>query len=91
VARSLINEPTILLGDEPTGNLDTQLADELMRFVRRANRDHGVTVVIVTHDLDLAAKTDRIVRLKDGQVIADELVVQHQADGASGVEAAARA
>ncbi|HEX6487567.1 MAG TPA: ABC transporter ATP-binding protein [Candidatus Dormibacteraeota bacterium] len=71
VARALINEPRIILGDEPTGNLDTQLADGLMQVLRRTNRDHGVTVVIVTHDVDLAGKTDRIIRLKDGVVIED--------------------
>jgi putative ABC transport system ATP-binding protein len=74
VARALVTEPTLILGDEPTGNLDSQLADELIGVVRRANREHGVTVVIVTHDLDLAAKTDRRVRLSDGTVIADEPV-----------------
>jgi putative ABC transport system ATP-binding protein len=72
VARALINEPSIILGDEPTGNLDSQLADELIGIVRRVNRDHGATVVIVTHDLDVAGKADRIVRLKDGAVISDE-------------------
>ena len=74
VARSLINDPSIILGDEPTGNLDTQLADELIGVVRRVNREHGATVLIVTHDLDLAAKTDRMIRLKDGAVISDERV-----------------
>ena len=74
VARALINEPSIILGDEPTGNLDSQLASELIQVVRRANRDHGVTVVIVTHDLELAGKADRIVRLKDGVVMSDERV-----------------
>ena len=72
VARALINEPSVVLGDEPTGNLDSQLAAELMGVVRRANRDHGVTVVIVTHDLELAAQTDRMIRLKDGIVLSDE-------------------
>jgi putative ABC transport system ATP-binding protein len=74
VARALVTEPTLILGDEPTGNLDSQLADELIDVVRRANREHGVTVVIVTHDLDLAARTDRRVRLSDGTVLADERV-----------------
>ncbi len=74
VARALVSEPTLILGDEPTGNLDTHLAAELIGVVRRANREHGVTVVIVTHDLDLAAKTDRRVRLSDGVVLSDERV-----------------
>ena len=78
VARAFINEPTLVLGDEPTGNLDSQLSDELFGIMRRMNREHGVTFVIVTHEQDLAEKSDRIIRLKDGKVIADEPVGQPQ-------------
>ena len=72
IARSLVNRPSLVLGDEPTGAVDTETSDQLAAIMRRMNVQHGVTFVIVTHDVDLAAKTDRIIRLKDGKVIADE-------------------
>ena len=72
IARSLVNKPSLVLGDEPTGAVDTETSDQLAAIMRRMNRQHGVTFVIVTHDLDLAAKTDRIIRLKDGTVMSDE-------------------
>src|SRR6266702_1107206 len=72
IARALVNRPALVLGDEPTGPVDTQTSDELLAPMRRINVQHGVTFVIVTHDTDLAAKTDRIIRLKDGKVVADE-------------------
>jgi putative ABC transport system ATP-binding protein len=72
IARALINRPALVLGDEPTGAVDSQTSDELVALMRRLNREEGVTFVIVTHDLDLAAQTDRVVRLADGRVAADE-------------------
>ena len=72
IARSLVNRPSLVLGDEPTGAVDTETSDQLAAIMRRMNVQHNVTFVIVTHDLDLAAKTDRIVRLKDGRVVTDE-------------------
>ncbi|MEA2646462.1 MAG: putative transport system ATP-binding protein [Chloroflexota bacterium] len=72
IARALINEPALVLGDEPTGEVDTETSQKLVGLMRQVNRDRGVTFIIVTHDLDLAAATDRMVRLKDGQVIGDE-------------------
>ncbi|HEX6350581.1 MAG TPA: ABC transporter ATP-binding protein [Candidatus Dormibacteraeota bacterium] len=72
VARALVNEPSIVLGDEPTGNLDSQLASELLGVMRRLNGERGVTFVIVTHDLEIAGSTDRIIRLSDGRVVSDE-------------------
>ena len=71
IARSLVNEPALVLADEPTGELDTETADELVALMRRVNRERGTTFVVVTHDADLAAKADRVIRLHDGRVAAE--------------------
>ena len=71
IARALINRPAIVLGDEPTGSVDTQTSQELVGLMRWLNREEGVTFVIVTHDLDLAARADRMIGLKDGRVVSD--------------------
>ena len=63
-----------MLGDEPTGNLDTDTAQKLVALMRRANREYNVTFVVVTHDMELASRTDRILRIKDGHVVSDERV-----------------
>ncbi len=71
IARALINEPAILLADEPTGNLDSTNSAEIMEILSRLNREHGLTVVVVTHDPDVAAYADRVVTFRDGQVLSD--------------------
>ena len=72
IARSLVNRPTMVLGDEPTGAVDSETSVQLAAIMRRMNRQHQVTFVLVTHDLDLAAETDRVIKLKDGKVLSDE-------------------
>ena len=78
IARSLINEPALVLGDEPTGELDSETSQKLIALMRRMNREYGVTFVIVTHDPELASRTDRQVRLRDGRVISDEKQVARE-------------
>jgi putative ABC transport system ATP-binding protein len=72
IARALINEPGVIMGDEPTGNLDTSNSVEVMRMMREINRATGTTFVLVTHDPDVAAACDRIINMRDGVVVRDE-------------------
>ncbi len=69
IARSLVNEPAIILADEPTGNLDTKSGDEIMDLLLNLNRDRGTTLIIVTHDPEVAELTQRVIRLRDGGVV----------------------
>ncbi len=72
VARSLVNHPRLLLADEPTGNLDSANARAVYELFREVNRDLGQTILVVTHDSDWAARSDRVLRLLDGRIVADE-------------------
>jgi macrolide transport system ATP-binding/permease protein len=76
IARALVNSPTILLADEPTGNLDTTNSAEIMETIRRLNREHGITVILVTHDSSIASYADRTVTFSDGEIISDTGPVQ---------------
>ncbi len=78
IARALVNEPSILLADEPTGNLDTKSGQEVMSIFHRLHKEKGITVVLVTHEPSIAAQAERIVRLRDGSVISDEIVTEAQ-------------
>ena len=66
IARALINEPAIILADEPTGNLDTKAGDEVIAILKQLNQEQKITIVLVTHEPDIGAQADRIVRLRDG-------------------------
>jgi putative ABC transport system ATP-binding protein len=74
IARSLVNEPMLVLADEPTGNLDSAHAAEVLALLRRFNRERGQTVVLVTHDADVGATCDRILRMRDGLIVGEDPV-----------------
>ncbi|HUO04438.1 MAG TPA: ABC transporter permease [Candidatus Binataceae bacterium] len=71
IARALVNQPAILLADEPTGNLDSVNSTEIMEFITRLNREHGITVIVVTHDPDVAKFPDRTITFRDGTIVSD--------------------
>ena len=71
LARAFSNRPKILFADEPTGNLDAETSEKVVKLLFELNREAGTTLVVVTHDLDLAAKTQRIIRVKGGKIISD--------------------
>ncbi len=72
IARALINRPQVLLADEPTGNLDTRTSHEIMQTLRQLNREEGVTVIVVTHERDIADYADRVITMRDGGIVSDE-------------------
>ena len=72
IGRALIADPAILLADEPTGNLDSKAGDEIVALLQETNRTYKQTVLIVTHDPDLAAKANRVITVEDGRIIRDE-------------------
>jgi putative ABC transport system ATP-binding protein len=78
VARALINNPSILLADEPTGNLDTRTSIEVMGIFQRLNQERGITVVLITHEMDIAEYGTRMVTFRDGQVMADKAVTRRR-------------
>ncbi len=69
IARALVNDPSIILADEPTGNLDSKSGAEIMGVFKRLNREHALTVVVVTHDPGVAAQAQRVIRIRDGVVV----------------------
>jgi putative ABC transport system ATP-binding protein len=74
IARALVNAPSIILADEPTGNLDSVSGEEIMAIFQRLNRERGITIVFVTHDRDIAEHTQRILHLYDGRIVQEEKV-----------------
>jgi macrolide transport system ATP-binding/permease protein len=84
IARALINRPSLLLADEPTGNLDTKTSHEIMGMLVALNREQGVTIILVTHEADIAAYADRIVTMRDGEIVSDERVTKPVVPAAGG-------
>ncbi len=84
IARALVKNPALLLADEPTGNLDSRSSDEIVGILQDLNREEGLTVVVVTHEPDIAARTQRVIATRDGLVVNDERVKEsHRALGSS--------
>ena len=77
IARALVNDPPLILADEPTGNLDTKTSVEVMELLVSLNKEHGKTIVIVTHEPDIASFSKRIIRVLDGSISSDEVVIKH--------------
>jgi ABC-type lipoprotein export system ATPase subunit len=71
IARALVNEPDILMGDEPTGNLDSRTSREIISLFHDLNQRHGLTVILVTHDQEVAKNARRTIVLRDGRIVAD--------------------
>jgi len=78
IARSLVNEPELILADEPTGNLDSRTSVEIMEILQRLNRERGITVLLITHERDIAEYATRVVTVRDGRILTDEAVTRRR-------------
>ena len=78
IARALVNEPAMILADEPTGNLDTRTSIEVMGIFQRLNREQGITILLITHEMDIAEYGTRLIRFRDGRVVADQKVLHRR-------------
>ncbi len=78
IARALVNKPELLLADEPTGNLDSRTSVEIMEILQRLNRDTGLTVLLITHERDIAEYAERVIAFRDGRVVKDEPVAERR-------------
>jgi putative ABC transport system ATP-binding protein len=91
IARALVNQPSVLLADEPTGNLDSQTSEEILKIFQTLNRDQGITVILVTHEPDIATWAQRVVTFKDGLIISDVPADTRSRDARAAERTAARA
>jgi len=73
IARALVMEPSLILADEPTGNLDQKVGTEIMSLLFELNREQGATIVLITHDMAIAQKCPRVVSIRDGKIVEDSL------------------
>jgi putative ABC transport system ATP-binding protein len=71
IARALVNDPSLILADEPTGNLDTKTGEIVLGTFQKLNRDHGRTIILITHEHDVAEHAERIIMLRDGVIVSD--------------------
>lgn len=78
IARSLVNQPELLLADEPTGNLDSRTSVEVMELLQRLNRERGITIILITHEPDIAEYSQRTVTVRDGRVVSDAPVLKRR-------------
>jgi putative ABC transport system ATP-binding protein len=78
IARAMVNNPSIILADEPTGNLDSKASLEIIQIMRRLNIEEGITIILVTHERDIAIHAQRIVFLRDGQVLGEEIITERK-------------
>ena len=82
IARSLVNDPELILADEPTGNLDSRTSIEIMEILQRLNRESGITVLLITHEHDIAEYATRVVTVRDGRILTD-VAVERRRDAAA--------
>ncbi len=84
IARALINRPPVLFADEPTGNLDSNTSGEVLRMFRQLNREDGITIILVTHDPEVARHANRVIRISDGVIVDDASLPQSAGEGGGG-------
>jgi len=78
IARALVNEPSMILADEPTGNLDTRTSIEVMGIFQKLNKERGITILLITHEMDIAEYGTRLIRFRDGRIVADQAVLHRR-------------
>ena len=83
IARALVKEPSLLIADEPTGNLDSKSTSEILEVISRLNHEQGITVIVVTHEPDVAAVADRVISMHDGEIASDRLQTPESVDASS--------